>query len=103
LRIVTWTDFAAMMAPHIEEQRARNQEDQRRADAIAIARSKLARVRKLKAMHERIARVLELGVTINDQTQQGIAYIRAMTTDDPDFGECVTVRDYLVKATKKAQ
>lgn len=103
LQIVSWTEIETMMPPHIEEQRARNQENQRRADAIAIVRSKLPKVRRLKAMHERLDRVLELGVAINDQTQQGIAYIRAMTTDDPDFGECVTVSDYLVQATKKAR
>jgi hypothetical protein len=100
LRIVTWEDKAAMVAPHIAEQRKAREERQRQEAGKAILRSKLPKVRKLKAMHERIDRVLELNPSINDQDRQAIDHIRAMTTDDPDFARCVTFNDYLDHAMK---
>lgn len=67
----------------------------------AIVQGKLPRVRKLKAMHERVERLLEPQLPINDKFRQVIDYIRAMKADDPDFAACQTFKDYLKHAATR--
>jgi hypothetical protein len=102
LQIISWEHIEMSMAPHIEEQRKRDQQRQRQDEGKAILNSKLPKVRKLKTMHERIERLRELKVTMKaDEGQQAIDYIRAMKTDDPDFAACETFKDYLQHAIRR--
>lgn len=111
LQVIPWTEIETMMAPRIAEDRADQRDRQRQQEAIAIRRSKLPRVRKLKAMHERIERFFEINrsferaaeMIINDLGMKGFDYIRAMKTDDADFAECVTFYDYLTRAVEKVK
>ena len=71
LQIVRWQEIWQMMAPHIEDRRKRDEKRQRGDEGNAILASKLPAKRKLRAMHERIGRLLELKLHIPDELRVG--------------------------------
>ena len=102
LQIKCWETIATMMEPKLVERRKKYQEQQRKAEAYAIMRYKLPRVRKLKPMKEHLARLAELEAYFNNEpTRRAAAYVMTMKTDDPDFADCGTVLAYLARAQRK--
>ena len=79
------------LARHGQEAQLRRNQD----EAEEIMHSRLPKIRKLKAMQQRIDRLLEHSPQINDDGLAAIARIRAMTGDDPAFANCETVVEYL--------
>jgi CRISPR/Cas system CSM-associated protein Csm2 small subunit len=86
-----------MMAPHIEAARQKEEVRQREEESRSLVAKPLPAKRKLKAVKERLSRVIELQVlTFSDDAHQAIAHIRQMPDDDERYSECKTLQQYVV-------
>ena len=99
LRIRRWTDVETELAPQLADDKRRYEQRRREDEGRRIISSRLPRVRKLKAMQQRINRLLELGPQISDEGQRAIDFIRAMKGDDPVFADCTTFNVYIERAS----
>ena len=72
----TWAEVETEFAPQIDADRKVRETEQRHAEIQRIIARKLPRVRKLKEMHNRIDRLMELDAKFGDKWQREIAYIR---------------------------
>jgi hypothetical protein len=98
-----WTDIETELAPQIADDERRCERRRREEGGRTIVSSRLPRVRKLRAMRQRIDRLLELALQISGKGLRAIDYIRAMTSDDPAFADCTTFDAYLDRASKMQQ
>jgi hypothetical protein len=98
LQIHSWSSIEQQLAPALAEQRRRAAERQREQRGRDIPRTRLPKVRKLKAMKALIDEILTCQPTIGEQGQQVIEHIRAMSRDDPKFADCTTFMQYLDKS-----
>jgi hypothetical protein len=96
LQIYRWDSVRNMMAPHIAEAARRWEAQQREQDTKVLLTKKLPAKRKLKAVKERIDRIIELkAATFTEKAQRAIDHIRQMTDDDPRFSECTKLEQYI--------
>jgi hypothetical protein len=101
LVIRTWPEIEAQMAPKLAEAARQREQQQRKDEAKKIYTSRLPNIRKLKAMIQRINRMLELAggdqpaIEISDEGRRALDHIRGMKADDPKFAECATFCQYL--------
>lgn len=102
LCILTWGQVLEIMEPVLAEQAKRRDQDRRNNESHAILRKKLPAQHKLMAMLVLIDHLLALKPKLTAGPEQGIAYIRAMQVDDPQFAGCATFTDYLKKAADLA-
>ena len=98
LQIHSWSSIEQQLAPALAEQRRRAAERQRAQRGRDILRTRLPKVRKLKAMKALIDEILTCPSTISAQGQQVIEHIRSKSRDDPQFADCTTFTQYLDKA-----
>jgi hypothetical protein len=103
LQIHSWSSIERQLAPALAEERRRAEERQREQRGRDILKARLPKVRKLKAMKALIDEILTCQPTIREQGQQVIDHIRAMLRDDPQFADCTTFTQYLVKAEEIIQ
>ena len=90
LQIYRWDSVRNLMAPHIAEATRPWEAQQREQDTKILLTKKLPAKRKLKAVKERIDRIIELkAATFTEKAQRAIDHIRQMTDDDPRFSECL--------------
>ena len=97
LQILTWAIVEQQLAPALAEQQRRMEQRQREQRGRDILRTRLPKVRKLKAMTALIDELLTCQPTINEQGQHAIAFIRAMSHDDPQYADCTTFARYIEK------
>ena len=96
LQIYRWDSVRNMMAPHIAEAARRWEAQQREQDTKVLLTKKLLTKRKLKAVKERIDRIIELkAARFTEKAQRAIDHIRQMTDDDPRFSECTRLEQYI--------
>jgi hypothetical protein len=96
LQIYRWDSVRNLMAPHIAEAARRQEAQQREQDTKVLLTKKLPAKRKLKAVKERIDRIIELKDAIfTEKAQRAIDHIRQMTDDDPRFSECAKLEQYI--------
>ena len=96
LQVYRWDSVRNMMAPHIAEAARRWEAQQREEDTKLLLTKKLPAKRKLKAVKERIDRIIELkAARITEEAQRAIDHIRQMTDDDPRFSECTKLEQYI--------
>ena len=96
LQIYRWDSVRNMMAPHIAEATRRREAQQREQNTKVLLTKKLPAKRKLKAVKERIDRIIELkAATFTEKAQRAIDHIRQMRDDDPRFSECTKLEQYI--------
>jgi hypothetical protein len=96
LQIYRWDSVRNMMAPHIAEAARRQEAQQREQDTKLLVTKTLPAKRKLKAVKERIDRIIELkAARFTEKAQRAIDHIRQMTDDDPRFSECTKLEQYI--------
>ena len=96
LQIYRWDAVRQMMAPHVAEEKRRWEAQQREQDTKVLLTRKLPAKRKLKAVKERIDRIVELkAARFTEKAQRAIDHIRQMTDDDPRFSECTKLEQYI--------
>jgi hypothetical protein len=100
LEICSWESIEQRIAPALDEQRRRIADQQREQRGRDILDTRLPKVRKLKAVKPLAQEFLTCQPTIKEQGRQAIDYILAMSQDDPQFADCATVMQYLLKATE---
>ena len=100
VRVRRWSDIEIELAPLIAEDQRRYELRRRQEEAQIIYQSRLPKVRKLKAMKDRIKRFIEIQ-NVTDKGQRLLNHIQAMTVDDPAFSDCTTFTDYLEAVAKK--
>ena len=85
LQIYRWDSVRNLMARHIAEATRRWEAQQREQDAKVLLTKKLPVKRRLKAVKERIDRIMELeAARVSEKAQRGPSIsIRQMTDDDP--------------------
>ena len=96
LQIYRWDSVRNLMARHIAEATRRWEAQQREQDAKVLLTKKLPVKRRLKAVKERIDRIMELkAARFSEKAQRAIDHIRQMTDDDPRFSECTKLGQYI--------
>jgi hypothetical protein len=98
LEICSWGSIEQRIAPALADQQQRRTAERQRERYRDILWRRLPKVRKLKAMKALIDEILTCPPAMNEQGQQVIEHIRAMSRDDPQFADCTTFMEYLIKA-----
>jgi hypothetical protein len=94
LQIYRWDVVARLMAPHIAESKRKAEAMHGRREAEALLKKRLPEKRKLKAVKAHLHTLIDKKlVQFNDE--RIVEYIHAMTTDDPRFGRCRTLKHYI--------
>jgi hypothetical protein len=101
LEICSWETIEQRIAPAVAEAKERHDQQQREQECRDILVKRLPPQRKLKVMKASIDRLAELNFSPKTEDgQKAVAYVRAMTGDDPRFAECETFSQYLRKAVE---
>jgi hypothetical protein len=96
LQIYRWDAVREIMAPHIEAARRKEEPRQREEESRKLVVKKLPAKLKLKAVKERLNRLIALGTAkFSDEAQRAIEHIRQMPDDDERYSDCKTLQQYV--------
>jgi hypothetical protein len=101
LEICSWESIEQRIAPAVAEAKEKHAQRRREQEVHDILIKRLPPQRKLKVMKASIDRLSILNYTPKtEEGQKAVAFVRAMTRDDPVFAECEIFSQYLHKAVE---